>query len=231
MADEEEGGVPLLTFPDGTDSWSTGEVFERLHTLRFIHRILTWGMATAGVVAAIAYGMLDKIETGPGSEPFSHWSWYVLAIPILIIFLVKLADEAWEYNMMGIYRSLYFFAGWIYGLVLVGLAIWSLIERWVFCPDPPFDDTPWCTDGAASPIDWEYNFWFFTIVAEILLVFVHMLVFNMIGKRIKLLQHPMTGLTHEAIVRELYSSHGPRYITSIGSRAPGSTVADVYKQL
>lgn len=227
MADEEEDGVPLLTFPDGSDGWTTGMIFESLNTHRFMLRVVSWGFATAVFVSAIAWGIVDKIEPpDDGASPFTHYSWFTLSIPLLGIFLMKVSEEAWAYNMLELARSLYFVAGLLYTLVLTGLFAFVNVERFALCTSgPPWK--PWCTDGGVpEPIDWEYQIYYWAILAQWLLVIITLILFNRIGKRIKLLMHPVNGLTHEQIVRELYSTHGPRYITSIGT-----SVEDVYKQL
>jgi hypothetical protein len=224
MAEEEEG-APLLTFPDGTDSWTTGLIFESLSTHRLILRLVSWGFATAVLVSAIAWGIVDKIEPpNDGASPFTHYSWFTLAIPLLGIYLMKLSEEAWAYNMLELARGIYFVGGLLYALILGGLFAFLIVERFWLCTDgPPWK--VWCTDGGVpDPIDWEYQIYFWAVLAQLMLVVATLVLFNRISKRIKLLMHPMSGLTHEQIVRELYSTHGPRYITSIGT-----SVADVYK--
>jgi len=219
MADEEEEqGQPLLTFPDGSDSFAAGLVFEGLHTLKLIHKLIIMGFTTAVFSSALAWGVVDKIPApAPGSEPFSHYHWFTLAGPVLGIFLTGVMWNAWVENMVRIWRMALTAAGFIWIILLLGLGVFIVYERFVLCKDGPPFDRVWCTDGGPTPIDWQYDWYALSALAQLLLTAAELFVFNMISVRVRTLMHPMNGLTHEQVVRELYSTHGPRYITSIGA--------------
>jgi len=139
------------------------------------------------------------------------------------VFVFGLMLHAWAHNMLRSVRALLFTVTIIYGVMLTGLFIFTLIERFILCKNgPPWK--AWCTNGAAAPIDWEYDWYMWSILVQLILLIVEAVIYRRISKRVSALIDARGGMTHEQVVRELYSSHGPRYLTSIGT-----TLADVTK--
>jgi hypothetical protein len=197
-------------------------MLESLHQRKTWHMIVTFLFSLSVWSSCLAFGVVDKIEPpDPGNAPFTHYHWWTLAFPTLGIFVFGLMLHTWANNMIRGTRTLLMIVGIIYAILLGALFIFLIFERQVLCPSgPPWK--PWCTDGGASPIDFEYDWYFWSVLIQLILLIAELMIFNMISTRVRALLHPMTGMTHEQIVRELYSSHGPRYVQSIGT-----SVADV----
>lgn len=232
----EDDTEKFLTKPSGEDSWTIYEVFEELHNLKHAHEVLTLIWAFILISHALAFGAVDKV---PAQTPFTQYYWFTLSIPILGIIVLWLAMVAFSLNTKRFVRRAYLAVGIIWLIVLAGLFIFLIIEYLALCDNL----LPWCTNGAPSPIDFQYKWIFWNTLAQWIGALIHVIIFSRIHKKVKALLHPMTGLMMADVVRELYTSHGPRYITQIGDRIDPSignklvkiegvsfkTVADVWK--
>ena len=210
--EEAEEAESLVSPTDGSDSWGVSQNWEGLHRLKRAHMIVTWLFGFAAFASAVVWGLGGKDAT----TPFTTYSWYILAAPLLGILIFGLALWAWANNMNPNSRGFYTVMAIIYAVILGGLFIFNLVAMFSLCvAGPPFK--LWCTNGLNNTITVYFTAFFWLVIIQLVFLIVDLVLFSYITKRVKFLTNPISGVTHEQMVRELYSSHGPRYLSSVGS--------------
>lgn len=212
--EEDEPAESLVSPTDGSNSWGVSSNWEGLHRLKRGHMIVTWLFVFAAFGSAVVAMIMPKNNTTPFS--FTDYSWWILAIPLLGILVAAQALWAWANNMNANVRGFYNIVGIIYAVILGALFIFNLVAIFSLCPSgPPFK--LWCTNGVTGVVTMFFMAYFYLAIIQFVLLVVDLVLFSYITKRVKFLTNAISGVTHEEIVRELYSSHGPRYLSSIGT--------------
>lgn len=198
--------------PDVIDSFTIQDALERIHSTKIWHIVfsLLYGLAVTSFSLA-----LIGIDFSDQGTPYTKWIHYAFAIPLISILGFGLMLHTWANNLSLGNRILWNVIGITWVLVITGIFIYFLFDRFLICPN----DLPlYCTNGVSTKITGYYEWYFWSLFASWVFLIAELIVFNIIFRKIKLLLDPRTGMLPTEVLLAM-TSRVPRYLNSIGADA------------